>query len=284
MLSDPPSDLAERQRWRLDAEEDFARLVRAVLRRVVVGAYERFTTTLTADGDLSALDSIPIEWAAAVRLDLTPVLERMNQAGAVSAWNSSPAATRAPVAAAQNWLAVANENARNYALSAENRLVGVGQGVWANVNAGVVRALERGMGTEDLKGEVERLTRFSEFRADTIARTEINAAFVGGAYRGEQALGEYGATHKEWLAAGDARSRESHLDVSGMVVPFDEPFNVDGEDLLYPMDPSGSAGNVVNCRCDLLYYYPGDTLPDGTTVPAADSGPDLEADEDPESP
>lgn len=269
MLSDPPDGFIERQRWRQRAEEDFAALVRSVLRRVVVGAYERFLGTLTADGDLGAFDSIPTEWGAAVRADLSGVIERMHQAGAITAWNSAPAANRLPVSAGENWLTVANDNARDYARAAENRMVAVGQDVWAKVNAGVVQSIGQGMSTEQLKGEIERLTRFSEFRADTIARTEMNAAFVGGAFEGQKALGEYGATHKEWMAVGDARSRPEHLDVSGTVVAFDESFNVDGEDLLYPLDPSGSAGNTVNCRCDILYYYPGDTLPDGTVIPDA---------------
>jgi hypothetical protein len=36
-------------------------------------------------------------------------------------------------------------------------------------------------------------------------------------------------------------------------VPIDEPFIVSGEELMYPGDPSGSAGNVINCRCAIGY-------------------------------
>ena len=30
---------------------------------------------------------------------------------------------------------------------------------------------------------------------------------------------------------------------------MDEPFEVDGEQLMYPGDPAGSAGNIINCQC-----------------------------------
>jgi hypothetical protein len=34
---------------------------------------------------------------------------------------------------------------------------------------------------------------------------------------------------------------------------MDEPFEVDGELLDYPGDPTGSAANVINCRCAVGY-------------------------------
>jgi len=37
--------------------------------------------------------------------------------------------------------------------------------------------------------------------------------------------------------------------MDGVRVPLNENFNVDGEMLEYPGDPSGSAGNIINCRC-----------------------------------
>jgi len=34
---------------------------------------------------------------------------------------------------------------------------------------------------------------------------------------------------------------------------MEEPFDVDGEDLQYPGDPAGSAGNTINCLCSMTY-------------------------------
>ena len=32
-------------------------------------------------------------------------------------------------------------------------------------------------------------------------------------------------------------------------IPLDEPFVVDGEELMYPGDENGSPENVINCQC-----------------------------------
>lgn len=54
---------------------------------------------------------------------------------------------------------------------------------------------------------------------------------------------------KEWVSTNDKRTRDSHRDMQGVQVPLDEPFIVDGEELMFPGDPMGSPGNVINCRC-----------------------------------
>ena len=56
---------------------------------------------------------------------------------------------------------------------------------------------------------------------------------------------------KEWVSVDDNRTREAHHHADGQVVPLDEPFIVDGEELMYPGDINGSASNVINCRCTM---------------------------------
>ena len=51
---------------------------------------------------------------------------------------------------------------------------------------------------------------------------------------------------KSWIATGDNRTRESHQNVNGELVPLDKPFS---HGLMYPGDPMGSANEIVNCRC-----------------------------------
>jgi hypothetical protein len=43
-----------------------------------------------------------------------------------------------------------------------------------------------------------------------------------------------------------------HRDADGQTVPVFMPFQVAGEPLQFPGDPSGSPENVINCRCDLI--------------------------------
>jgi hypothetical protein len=83
------------------------------------------------------------------------------------------------------------------------------------------------------------------------------------------ALGEHGPVYKEWLPVGDNRMRPEHEAMMGQPpIPFGDDFIVGDEPMAHPLADGASAGNVVNCRCDVLFYYPGDTLPDGTLVEA----------------
>lgn len=54
---------------------------------------------------------------------------------------------------------------------------------------------------------------------------------------------------KQWDSTLDGDTRESHKRVDGEIRELDEPFS---NGLDYPGDPSGGAGEVVNCRCALL--------------------------------
>lgn len=54
---------------------------------------------------------------------------------------------------------------------------------------------------------------------------------------------------KVWDAANDSRTREEHRDADGQEVDVNDYFDVGGEELMYPADPSGSGWNIYNCRC-----------------------------------
>lgn len=56
---------------------------------------------------------------------------------------------------------------------------------------------------------------------------------------------------KMWVAILDDHTREAHAEADGQTVGIDEPFEVDGEQLMYPGDDSmgASEGNLINCRC-----------------------------------
>jgi uncharacterized protein with gpF-like domain len=91
----------------------------------------------------------------------------------------------------------------------------------------------------------------ARYSADAIARTEIHGAAN---YGSNEAAKETGLPLKrEWLAAADERTRESHAKADGQIVGPDEKFEVGEEYLMYPGDPEGSPEEVVNCRCTLGY-------------------------------
>ena len=58
---------------------------------------------------------------------------------------------------------------------------------------------------------------------------------------------------KVWLATNDARTRDTHRQLDGQVVPVDADFIVNGKQMSKPGDPRGGAREVVNCRCAVEY-------------------------------
>lgn len=85
------------------------------------------------------------------------------------------------------------------------------------------------------------------FRTETIARTEVGSALNFG--RNEE-MSEQGVEKKMWLAVFN-NTRDDHAEASSQVVKINESFEVGGEKLEYPQDPSGSPGNIINCQCSV---------------------------------
>lgn len=263
-----PLDREGRAAWLAARQDEIAAAVRAALRSTVERAVKRFMDSLpdalVASGDLGAFDEIPKAWLVVVDGELLPKIGETFQAGQVTAWlgtNYQPTPGHAV-----KWQAVANQNAVSYMADASNRLSQVGDDTWKMIRKKAQNAVAKGTTNEALKKEIESITGFSEFRADTIARTETVGAYVQGDMAGARALGVNGPVEKVWVAAIDARTRETHAAAHNQCVPMDQPFDVGGVKLDSPHDPSAPPGEVVNCRCYVEMLYPGDTRPDGSIV------------------
>lgn len=63
------------------------------------------------------------------------------------------------------------------------------------------------------------------------------------------ATGKIAKVVKTWIAILDTKTRLSHAEADFQQVNIDDSYSVNGEALLYPRDPKGSAGNIINCRC-----------------------------------
>ncbi len=275
MLSDfePPSDPEAIPVWLLAQEEEIAELVVARLTGIIDRTLTAFTATLTAAGDPSVFDAIPVEWSRFVREELSDRLGGMYLSGGISAWIQSPGTEALSEATAEGWTDVVNTSAVSYASDATNRLTGqVSDSIWNDLKLKVSKAIETGASTERLSQEIAMMGEFATFRAQTIARTEVNGAYNAGNYQSNQALGDMGPVEKYWISTGDDRTRETHREAGGQVRAFADPFLIGGSEMLYPHDPAGPAREVVNCRCVVGYLYPGMTRPDGTIVPESPVG------------
>ena len=120
----------------------------------------------------------------------------------------------------------------------------------------IAEATEQGLGQDGIGDLVqdrmrERGSILSRHRARVIARTETHTASQ--AANSEAAAATGLQLRKEWIAAGGGDTRDDHSSADGQTVAMNDPFDVGGERLMYPGDPSGSAENVINCRCAVGY-------------------------------
>lgn len=96
----------------------------------------------------------------------------------------------------------------------------------------------------------ERFSSLSKSAATMLARTDLISLANGGSYMAARQVFEGRSdVGKSWLNTHDARTRPTHVEAGGQVVPLDAPFRVGGFDLMYPGDPQGPPGEVINCRC-----------------------------------
>jgi hypothetical protein len=68
-----------------------------------------------------------------------------------------------------------------------------------------------------------------------------------------------GELEKEWHCVPDGKARDTHSFMDGVRIQFDDPYDVDGDQMMFPGDSSmgASPSNFMNCRCYEIYYVDG---------------------------
>jgi len=132
------------------------------------------------------------------------------------------------------------------------RIVDVAETTRSQIVNAVAKGYEDGLGVVEIARNISGMVDgISRMRAEIIARTETHGAAN---YGSDQAARELGLPlRREWLAAMDERTRETHAAANGQVVGMDEPFLVGDSALMFPGDPAGPPELVINCRCTLGY-------------------------------
>lgn len=129
----------------------------------------------------------------------------------------------------------------------ENFIKDASKLIWEDIRANITEGLDNGESNAKLAARIrEKFTGLSKHRSETIAQTETGIAY---GYARQRAMAETGIPFKEWLTARDDKVRAQHVSADKQRVPVSDPFIIDGESLMSPGDPSGSAENVINCRC-----------------------------------
>lgn len=140
----------------------------------------------------------------------------------------------------------------------QNFLVRIPDEVYELVFAELTDGVNSGESLDQLAQRVDRVLSYTGSerwpnRARVIAQTETTRAYGAGVLAGgmEQSRLTGRLLRKRWDTEHDTRVRTSHREVDGDVLDLGMPFYVDGIPLMFPGDPMGPPGTVINCRCDL---------------------------------
>lgn len=134
------------------------------------------------------------------------------------------------------------------------KIVGITRTTQDDVNSIIADSIENGLSERQTSSAIRGLSAFTgSKRAGTIARTETHSAANTAGHATAKAAGL--KMRREWVSAKGERTRRSHRNADGDVVGMDEPFKIDGYDLMYPTDSSmgAPARLTINCRCAVAY-------------------------------
>lgn len=150
---------------------------------------------------------------------------------------------------------VFNEAVQNFiSTTVANKVVNINETTKKLIKDIVEAGFEEQLTVPEIRDKIEKLylEQIIPNRSMVIARTEvISASNAGSRYAAKQTGLEL---EKEWVATADDRTRDTHAEVDGQRVPIDEPFKVGGSELMFPGDPNGEPGEVIQCRCTEVYH------------------------------
>ncbi|WP_435075293.1 phage minor head protein [Halorubrum sp. HHNYT27] len=132
-----------------------------------------------------------------------------------------------------------------YAVDASDE---VGQRMTDDIATALREAWDDGLGQPEIERILSKevFPQMESWEAERAARTEGTAA----AGRGQvSSFQDAGVPGKRWLAEDDTRTRTSHREADGQVVPVGASFEVDGHAARWPGDPRLPISERANCRC-----------------------------------
>lgn len=126
------------------------------------------------------------------------------------------------------------------------------------VNSEVLQGIVQGESIPNIAKRLQNVTEMNRASAIRNARTTVTSAENKGRMDSLHAAAEKGViTHKVWMAAIDARTREAHRLLDGHEQDIDTPFESELGDIMFPGDPDADPANTYNCRCSLTYKVVG---------------------------
>lgn len=114
----------------------------------------------------------------------------------------------------------------------------------SQINQIITDGYRSGKGINDVANSLnQRFDQLTTWESKRIARTEIHNSHNVAVMDTYQ---ELGVEYTMWIAAEDERTRDSHLEINGEIIPMGGTYS---NGLAYPGDTSGDIEEWINCRC-----------------------------------
>ena len=111
----------------------------------------------------------------------------------------------------------------------------------------ISRGIASSLSYRDIARNLKNVSGIGLYNAKRITRTEGHRIQQTSAADAQQAAKKKGAdVVKQWDAALDGRTRDTHRRVDGEIRELHEKFS---NGLMFPGDPDGAAAEAINCRC-----------------------------------
>jgi len=127
------------------------------------------------------------------------------------------------------------------------------------INQIITDGYRSGQGINSVANDItRRFDQLQTWEAKRIARTEINNSHNTATM---DIYADMNVEYVQWSAAGDDRTRDSHVEVDGEIVPLGASFS---NGLGFPGDTSGPIEEWINCRCSVAPFV----IPYGFIAPS----------------
>lgn len=127
-----------------------------------------------------------------------------------------------------------------------------------NINSQLLQGIIQGESIAKIAKRLQNVTDMNKKSALRNARTMVTGAENKGRQDSFKKAQDDGVImEREWIAAHDDRTRAWHLDLHGVRVGVDEPWENDYGEIMFPGDPTADPANVYNCRCSIRAHVKG---------------------------
>lgn len=119
----------------------------------------------------------------------------------------------------------------------------------------ILESYENGWSVDETADQILEVSQdWARWQAERLARTDLVSLANESSLRSVKTMHEDDQPrYKIWLTAQDERVRPTHVEGNRQAQLLDDPFVIGGSTLRYPGDPQAPPGEIMNCRCTIVY-------------------------------